>query len=71
MRVLRRLKLLQAENGPFAFMLMVAALLLAFGLLAEEVVEGETLLFDQKLMLALLNPGNPGVLTSFPSGHST
>jgi undecaprenyl-diphosphatase len=61
MRVFWRRKLLQAENGPFAFILMVAALLLAFGLLAEEVIEGETLPFDQKLMLALRDPGNPGV----------
>jgi undecaprenyl-diphosphatase len=40
---------------------MIAALLLAFGLLAEEVIEGETLPFDQKLMLALREAGNPGV----------
>jgi hypothetical protein len=30
-------------------------------LLAEEVIEGETLPFDQKLMLALREAGNPGV----------
>jgi undecaprenyl-diphosphatase len=40
---------------------MIAALLLAFGLLAEEVIEGETLPFDRKLMLALREAGNPDV----------
>jgi hypothetical protein len=38
-----------------------SSLLLAVGLLAEEVIEGETLPFDQKLMLALREAGNPGV----------
>jgi undecaprenyl-diphosphatase len=42
--------------------LTIAALLLAFGLLAEEVIEGETLSFDRKLMLALREAGNPSVL---------
>jgi hypothetical protein len=46
-------KLSQAETRLIASILMIAALLLAFGLLAEEVIEGETLPFDQKLMLAL------------------
>jgi len=31
------------------------------GLLAEEVIEGETLPFDRKLLLSLRQPGNPGV----------
>jgi undecaprenyl-diphosphatase len=63
MRVLWRLiaKLSQAETRLFASILMIAALLLAFGLLAEEVIEGETLPFDRKLMLALREAGNPGV----------
>ena len=54
-------KLSQAETRLIASILMIAALLLAFGLLAEEVIEGETLPFDQKLMLALREAGNPGV----------
>ena len=53
-------KLSQAETGLFASILTIAALLLAFGLLAEEVIEGETLPLDQNLLLAL-RPGNPGV----------
>jgi len=63
MRVFGQLiaKLSQAETRLFASILMIAALLLAFGLLAEEVIEGETLPFDRKLMLALREPRNPAV----------
>ncbi len=63
MRVFRQLiaKPSQAETRLFASILTIAALLLAFGLLAEEVVEGETLPFDRKLMLGLREAGNPGV----------
>jgi undecaprenyl-diphosphatase len=63
MRVFRQLivKLSQAETRLFASVLTIAALLLAFGLIAEEVVEGETLSFDRKLMLALRQSGNPAV----------
>jgi PAP2 superfamily protein len=55
-------KLSQAETRLLASILTIAALLLAFGLLAEEVIEGETLSFDRKLMLALREAGNPSVL---------
>jgi undecaprenyl-diphosphatase len=51
----------QAETRLFASILMIAALLLAFGLLAEEVIEGDTLPFDRQLMLALREAGNPSV----------
>jgi undecaprenyl-diphosphatase len=63
MQVLWRLiaNLSQSETRLFAPILTIAALLLAFGLLAEEVIEGETLPFDRKLMLALREPGNPAV----------
>ena len=54
-------KLSQAETRLFASILTIAALLLAFGLLAEEVIEGETLPFDRKLLLAVRQAGNPGV----------
>src|ERR1700722_14661182 len=50
----------QAETRLFASILTIAALLLAFGLLAEEVIEGETLSFDRKLLLAVRQAGNPG-----------
>src|ERR1700732_4680617 len=53
-------KLSQAETRPFASILTISALLLAFGLLAEEVIEGETLPFDRKLMLALREAGKSG-----------
>src|SRR4051812_16745143 len=39
----------------------VAALLLAFGLLADEVVEGDTLAFDRMVLLWFRSPGNPAV----------
>jgi undecaprenyl-diphosphatase len=51
----------QAEARLFASILMIAALLLAFGLLAEEVIEGDTLPFDRQLMLALREAGNPSI----------
>jgi undecaprenyl-diphosphatase len=64
-------KLPQAETRLFASILMIAALLLAFGLLAEEVIEGETLPFDRKLMLALREAGNPGVPIGPPLTEGT
>ena len=59
-------KLSQAETRLFASILTIAALLLAFGLLAEEVIEGETLPFDRKLLLAVRQAGNPGVPIGAP-----
>ena len=59
-------KLSQAETRLFASILTIAALLLAFGLLAEEVIEGETLSFDRKLLLAVRQAGNPGVPIGAP-----
>jgi hypothetical protein len=59
-------KLSQAETRLFASILTIAALLLAFGLLAEEVIEGETLPFDRKLLLSLRQAGNPGGLIGPP-----
>jgi undecaprenyl-diphosphatase len=41
--------------------LTIAVLLFAFGLVAQEVSEGEPLTFDQNVMLALRNPANPSV----------
>ena len=41
--------------------LTIAVLLFAFGLVAQEVSEGEPLAFDQNIMLALRNPANPSV----------
>jgi undecaprenyl-diphosphatase len=54
-------KLPRADARLFASLLIIAALLLGFGLLAEEVIEGDTLPFDRKLLLALRQAGNPGV----------
>src|SRR3984957_13383978 len=54
-------KLSQAETRLFASILTIAALLLAFGLFAGEVIEGETLSFDRKLLLAVHQADNPSV----------
>lgn len=40
-------------------LLLIAALLLALGLIVDEVLEGDTLLFDQAFLLALREPGDP------------
>lgn len=62
MRGLRLMtKLSRSETRLFASLLIIAGLLLAFGLLAGEVIEGETLPFDRRLLLALRQAGNPGV----------
>ena len=60
MRVLWR-KLRQVENRLFVSVSMIAALLLAFGLLATEATGSEALGLDRELMLALRVHGNPGV----------
>jgi undecaprenyl-diphosphatase len=54
-------KLSRSETRLFASLLIIAVLLLAFGVLAGEVIEGDTLPFDRKLLLALRVAGNPGV----------
>jgi undecaprenyl-diphosphatase len=41
--------------------LIIAALLFAFGHIAEEVVEGEPLAFDRTVMLAFRDPANPSM----------
>ena len=56
-----RAKRSREETWRLAALLAIAALLLGFGLLAEEVVEGETLAFDRELMLAFRIPGDPAV----------
>ena len=50
----------RADARLFASILTISALLLVFGLLAEEVIEGETLPFDRKLMLLLREAGKSG-----------
>jgi undecaprenyl-diphosphatase len=43
-------------------LLIVATLVLVFGRLAEEVMEGDTSAFDHRLVLIFRDPANPGVL---------
>src|SRR6202022_982348 len=50
-----------SETWLLISILTIAVLLFAFGLVAQEVSEGEPLTFDQNVMLALRNPANPSV----------
>jgi undecaprenyl-diphosphatase len=45
-----------------ALVLTIAGLLFVFGLIAQEVVEGKTLAFDRKILLALRSASDPSVL---------
>src|ERR1700682_5154732 len=49
----------QSDRRLLASLLIIAALLFAFGLIAEEVVEGEPLAFDRAIMLALRDAADP------------
>jgi undecaprenyl-diphosphatase len=51
----------RSDIRPLITVLSLAALLLAFGLIAQEVVEGEPLWFDRALLLAFRHPENPVV----------
>src|SRR5262245_11596476 len=48
-----------SDNGPPASVLAIAALLLAFGFIAQEVAEGEPLWFDRAVTFALCQPADP------------
>jgi undecaprenyl-diphosphatase len=50
-----------SESWLLIFILIIAALLFAFGLIAQEVAEGEPLAFDRALLLAFRDPANPSV----------
>jgi undecaprenyl-diphosphatase len=52
---------LRAFLRRYAPLIFVAAALLVFGLLAEEVVEGDTLRFDKWGLLLFRTPGNPAL----------
>ncbi|MGO4706435.1 phosphatase PAP2 family protein [Microvirga sp. 2MCAF38] len=47
------------EIGPLVSFFGIALFALAFVLIADEVVEGETHAFDRALLMALRNPANP------------
>jgi undecaprenyl-diphosphatase len=49
----------QAETWLLASVLVIGALVLAFGWLAGEVIEGETAAFDRALIMLFRNPVNP------------
>ena len=46
------------EIGLIAGLFVVATLILGFGLLAEEVIEGDTAAFDRAILLAFRTPGD-------------
>src|SRR6202022_1355312 len=50
-----------SETWLLISILTIAVLLFAFGLVAQEVSEGEPLTFDQNVMFALRKPANPSV----------
>lgn len=52
----------KSQKGAPISILALACLLFAFGLVAENVVEGETSAFDQSIILAFREPGNPSAL---------
>jgi undecaprenyl-diphosphatase len=55
---------LRSEIWHLTPVLIIAVLLFAFGLIAQEVIEGEPLVLDRIVLLAFREPGNP----SMPSG---
>ncbi|MFO1431800.1 MAG: phosphatase PAP2 family protein [Candidatus Competibacteraceae bacterium] len=55
----RWLRLGRREIGPLAIILLTAGLLLGFGLIAAEVLEGDTGTFDRTILLAFRNPTDP------------
>jgi undecaprenyl-diphosphatase len=56
----------RSDIWPLVRVLILAALLLAFGLIAQEVVEGEPLWFDRAILLAFRDPANPAVMIGPP-----
>lgn len=54
------------EVGALIAVFVGAALILGFGLLASEVVEGDTKHFDMALLMAFRTPGNPADLIGPP-----
>ena len=50
-----------SDTGVFVSLLTIAALLFAFGLIAQEVREGEPLAFDRVVLLAFRDPARPSV----------
>jgi undecaprenyl-diphosphatase len=51
----------RSEGWLLTSILIIAALLFAFGLIAQEVVEGEPLAFDRTIMLAFRDAANPSI----------
>ena len=55
----RFVRLARKEIGPLAALLLAATLVLSFGYLAMEVLEGDTIAFDRAVLLAMRTSGNP------------
>ena len=54
------------EVGALVAIFLCAALILTFGTIAEEVVEGDTHEIDMRVLMALRSPGNPADLIGPP-----
>jgi undecaprenyl-diphosphatase len=62
----RSKKLWHAETWLLVSALAIAGLVLTFGLIAEEVMEGSTSAFDRYLLLSVRSAGNPSDLIGLP-----
>jgi undecaprenyl-diphosphatase len=62
----RAKKLWHAETWLLVSALAIAGLVLTFGLIAEEVMEGSTSAFDRYLLLSVRSAGNPSDLIGLP-----
>jgi undecaprenyl-diphosphatase len=57
-----------SKKSTLIAILAIACLLFAFGVIAQNVSAGTSLAFDQKVVLALRDPGNPSAPVA-PHGH--
>jgi undecaprenyl-diphosphatase len=57
----RQQKVAIQRGSAVAFILTIAALLFAFGFIAQEVATGKTSAFDRQIMLALRTSADPSV----------
>jgi undecaprenyl-diphosphatase len=59
-RRLLKVRIMPREARWLLALLLAAGLFLIFGLLAEEVIEGDTSAFDRRILLLFRNPADPG-----------
>jgi undecaprenyl-diphosphatase len=59
----------RSESSLLRSVLVITVLLITFSLIAEEVMEGESLAFDRTVLLAFRQPSNPSVPIGPPWMH--